>query len=271
MTNEIKVTLNKRIHAAVFLLLSFAIALPAFSENSEGEVSAIPAPVEKEAPAENQTQDEKHGLFGSTWTKPESFAEFSQQVSVFINIGALLTVNTESKLKSAPSPVSFSTAIGAVWPNNAFISFQPRLSFFGMYYLWDGKNALPAEVENRTALSLSMIFDLPAAATFRLGASSIEAGAGLGFLFRAGILAPNVKASDSGTEGSAGQDVDKINEWFWSGARFLYPEISVAWEYTFSERLRAGFELRYYFPIGSLASGRGFDASMIFMSTKFIF
>lgn len=217
------------------------------------------------------TENGKKPLFGSTFTPPKTFKEFSSQVSVYLNIGTIITINTESQIKSAPSPVSFTTAIGAIWPNNAFVSVQPRLAFFGGYHLWDGENALPAEVENRTTLTLSMIFDIPAAFTFRYAHSSLEAGAGIALLARYGLLAPGVKPSDSGATGTAQGDVEKINNWFWKNCNFLYPEIFAAWQYHVSERLKAGIELRYYLPAGSLIGGRGLDASMIMVASRFIF
>ena len=161
--------------------------------------------------------------------------------------------------------------VGGIWPNKAFLSFQPRLSFWTSYYLWDGKNALPAEIENRTAFVLNFMLDLPAAATFRFQKFQVEAGAGLGILARAAMLAGGVGQSDTGASGSAGGDKAEIQKWFWSNARFLYPEIFAAWEWNFTDRIAAGFELRYYLPIGSLANGRGLTESIFALSAKLIF
>ena len=212
-----------------------------------------------------------YNLFGGSFVPPTNAKEFWSQVSPFVNIGANITINTESKLKSAPSPTAFALSFGGIWPNKAFWSFQPRLSFWTSYYLWDGKNALPAEVENRTALVLNFMVDLPAVATFRFKKCQAEAGLGLGFLARAALLANGVSEGDSGTTGSAGGDKDEIQKWFWSSARFLYLEFLGGWEWNFTERIAAGFELRYYLPIGSLIDGRGLDASIISLGAKLIF
>ena len=174
-------------------------------------------------------------------------------------------------MKSAPSPAAFSLAFGAIWPNKAFLSFQPRLAFWTGYYLWDGKNALPAEVENRTALALNFMLDLPAVATFRFSKFQAEAGMGLGILARAALLANGVSEGDSGASGSAGGDKSEIQKWFWGNARFLYLEFLGGWEWNFTPRIAAGFELRYYLPIGSLTTGRGLDASIIALDAKLIF
>ena len=229
---------------------------------------------QKAAPSEAQSSKASGGfqnLFGGSYVPPKSAKEFWSQVSPFVNLGANITLNTESKLKSAPSPTAFVLAFGGIWPNKAFLSFQPRLSFWTSYYLWDGKNALPAEIENRTAFVLNFMLDLPAAATFRFQKFQVEAGAGLGILARAALLANGVSEGDSGATGSAGGDKKEIQKWFWGNARFLYTEFFGAWEWNFTDRIAAGFELRYYLPIGSLADGRGLTESIFALSAKLIF
>lgn len=204
-------------------------------------------------------------------TEQTHITEFASQVSTFITLGGIFTLNNEGGTKSAVSPITFSTAIGAVWPNNSLLSFQPRLSFFTMYYIWNGKEALPSEVENRTALSLSFLLDIPAVFSFRVNKNTFETGLGLALLARIGILAPGVKGSETGASGSASSDVEKINEWFWSAGRFLYPELIFSWDYKISERLRAGLDLRWYIPLGALCTGHGLDTTMFALATKLIF
>ena len=210
-------------------------------------------------------------LFGGSYVPAKNAKEFWSQVSPFVNIGVNITLNTESKLKSAPSPTAFTLAFGGIWPNKAFLSFQPRLAFWTSYYLWDGKNALPAEVENRTAFVLNFMLDFPAVATFRFQKFQAEAGIGLGVLARAALLANGVSEGDSGTTGSAGGDKSEIQKWFWGNARFLYVEFIGGWQWIFTERIAAGFDLRYYLPIGSLADGRGLTESIFALSAKLIF
>lgn len=245
----------KRILLALFILSAGAIS---FSQEENGESPDL------------DTNGSNH-LFGSTWTRPKSAKEFWSQVSPFINIGAAVTLNTESSSSSAPSPVDFAFSFGAIWPNNAFVSFQPRLSFWMTYYLWNGEAALPAEVENRTATALNFMLDFPAAFTFRFEKCQVEAGTGLGFLIRAAPLSRGVSGDDSGASGSARGDRDEIQKYFWSKCRFLYPEFFAAWEYCFGPKIKAGFELRYYLPLGYLVSGRGLDGSIFNISAKLIF
>lgn len=192
-------------------------------------------------------------------------------MSYFFTMGPMGILNTESSTKSAPSPIVFTVGFGIKIPDDTRISFEPRAVFFTNYYLWDGENALPAEVENRTAIALSMLLDIPVVMTFYKGQHSFEAGTGLALLTRYGILAGGVSSSDTGETGSASGDVDKINNWFWTGAHFLYPEIVMAWNYRINDRLQAGLEQHLYFPLGSMINGRGLDAMMYTVSARIMF
>lgn len=259
----------KKIFFAAAALALFSLA-PIFGQEQNGAQGQEAAPSEAQAQAPKASGGFQN-LFGGSYVPAKSAKEFWSQVSPFANIGINITVNTESALKSAPSPTAFALAFGGIWPNKAFLSFQPRLAFWWSYYLWDGKNALPAEIENRTAFVLNFMLDFPAAATFRFQKFQVEAGAGLGILARAAMLAGGVGEGDTGASGSAGGDKSEIQKWFWSNARFLYPEIFAAWEWNFTDRIAAGFELRYYLPIGSLADGRGLTESIFALSAKLIF
>lgn len=206
--------------------------------------------------------------------RPGSFKEFASQTDFFLALEPMLIVNTASSTKSAPSPIVYPLTIGASWPNYYFVSFQPRLSFFLNYYLWDNdsQKALPAEVENRTATSLSFLLSLPAVFSFHFTENTtFEAETGLSFLMRAGILSNGVSGSDSGTSGSAASDVDNINTWFWTGGRLLYVDAGASWLYRFSDKIKTGPELRILVPLGSLFSGDGLDAMMISTGLKLVF
>jgi hypothetical protein len=178
-------------------------------------------------------------------------------VSFFFTAGPQLMVNTEPATKSAPSPVQFSGGIGAIFFQDTRIQLLPQLSFFTGYYLWDGTNALPAEVENRTALALSFLIDVPVMYTWKKNSWTLRAGGGISILPRIGIRAPGVSSTE------AGDDISSINSWFWSGARFLYPELTASAVYKTSGGWHTGIQQKFYIPAGSLIAGRGLDAAII--------
>lgn len=189
----------------------------------------------------------------------------------YANMGIQLQVNAAPKEDRAPSPVLFNIGGGAIINMTDFITLEPHLDFWTQYYLYDGKDARPAEVEHRTATMLCFMLDIPVGFNFKYGNHTLTPGAGLGLLMRFGFLSNGVKSSDSGATGSAQGDVEKINSWMWDKARFIYPELFFAWTYKISEDFSAGAVLRCYIPIGSIIDGKGLDATIINLSARFIF
>lgn len=196
--------------------------------------------------------------------------------AVFLTAGPMLLVNTDDSTNSAPSPVMFAVGIGADLFRNAAVTFEPRLSFFTNYYLWDGDAAHPAEIENRTALVLSTLLDVRVLKTWRRGANRCMLGAGVGLLARYGLLANGVASGDSGggadSSGeatTAGDDVASINNYLWQQLRFLYPELVLCWLHTLpNSTVAAGIEAAFYLPVGSLAAGDGLDAALLSLAFK---
>lgn len=186
----------------------------------------------------------------------------------FFTLGPLLYVNTDSS--SAPSPVKFSAGFGFDFFTDRIISFQPKVSAFTNYYLWDGQYARPAEVENRTALSLSFLFDLNAAHKWSFNNDSFELGGGISFLARYAFLANGVEETDSGSSSTAtaGDDVKSINSWFYKDLNFLYPNISFCYMHQFTENYSAGLETKVYIPLGALKDGRALDTTLVFFGVK---
>ena len=177
----------------------------------------------------------------------------------FFTLGPMVYVNTDSK--SAPSPIMFGGGLGFEFFNNHYINFQPKFTFFTNYYLWDGKNARPAEIENRTALALSCLLDLDASHTWIFEKNALQAGAGISFLGRFGLLANGVDESEK-------DSVKSINSWYYQSMNFLYPNIAVSWMRKLDSKWHAGFEGRIYIPLGAIADGRGFDTMIATLGVK---
>ena len=193
--------------------------------------------------------------------------------SFFITAGPLLLLNTDKSTSSAPSPVSYSLGFGADFRQDKKLNVGVRASFFTGYWLFDGNDARPAEIENRTATALCFLFDGAAGRTFLFshGKNALTLSGGLGFLARIGILSNDVGGSESGASGSASSDVSEINSWFWSSARFLYPEFCVSFLHAVPELLgtfRFGADFRIYAPFGSLISGNGVDGMIFSLALK---
>lgn len=199
------------------------------------------------------------------------FASFAEKpLDITVSFAPTLIVNTDDDKDSAPSPFVFPFSIGIVIPKDNFVSFQPRLSFFTNYYLLNENGAAPAEIENRTATAFSFLLDLPACFTFKPAEKHwIEAGAGPSILFRFAVLSKDVSSSDAGYNGNtASDDVSEINSWFWKDGNFLFLDTYGAYLYTFTPKIKAGPELKFYLPFGSIFSGNGLNCSMLSLGIK---
>lgn len=186
----------------------------------------------------------------------------------FFTLGPSVYVNTDSK--TSPSPVSFAGGAGFDLFNHKFLNFQPKLTFFTNYYLWDGEYARPSEIENRTALALSFLLDLNTTHIFHLEKDIFQFGGGLGFLARFSFLANGVDSDDTGgeTNSTAGDDIKSINRWFYKNLNFLYPNLNFSWQHAFTKNYLAGLEAKIYFPLGAILDGRAFDTTIFSLGIK---
>lgn len=194
--------------------------------------------------------------------------------SLFFTLGPKLMLSTDDSTKSAPSPVVYSLGVGGDFVLADLFLLQAHGSFFMNYYLWDGERARPAEVEGRTATALSLMLDLTGGLTFRLGAAKrhlLSPALGIGFLARYAILSNGVASGDlnSGTGSTAGDDVSSINRSFYSGLKFLYPQVALTYSYALSDTWRIGGEARAYVPVGSLIMDGDTDGMIVSLSLKF--
>lgn len=177
-------------------------------------------------------------------------------------------INTESPLVSAPSPIIYPISFGVLWPDTTQLAIQPTLSFFMMTHLLYKDMALPAEIENRTTTTLSFMLNIPVVYSIYLQNSRFQISGGLGVFMRFGILSPGVKDTDSGWSGSAGEDVGKINNYFWGKMRWLYLTAGGSWLYNLTPQLRAGPTLNIYVPVGGLISDKTAQAMIISAGIK---
>lgn len=203
-------------------------------------------------------------LCPSVLSAVEAYPEDTRQATLepekavfFFTLGPIGLLNTDTL--SAPSPILTSCGFGASIPVNNWFAVAPSLSAFTTYYLWredtSGSRAYPAEVENRTALVPSALIELPAVFYARTEKSTFSLGLGATFLARYAFLADSVPQSEAG-------DIALMNSFFYSGLRFLYPSMFLAYDYTTGSGMKAGVMLRAWLPLDSLLEGRGLDGGM---------
>ena len=215
------------------------------------------------------------GLWAQETSENEDLTEFSQPADTTPRTADFVMqfepgfyLNTESSLISAPSPIVYPISVGFLWPDHAMIAVQPTISFFMMNHLLYEDKALPAEIENRTTTTLSFMLNIPAVLSYYLENSCFQLTGGLGVFMRFGLLSPGVKDTDSGWTGSAGEDVGKINEYFWGNMRWFYLTTGGSWLYNLTPQLRAGPTINVYLPVGGLISDKTVQGMIISAGIK---
>lgn len=204
-------------------------------------------------------------------TEQESEAKIkkTRNIDFFLCFEPALIINTRDTSESAVSPIVYPISFGAVFFKTKPVTFQPRLSFFANYYLWENDKAYPAEIENRTAAVFSFLLDLPAVYTLNLKEKHhMDFAFGPAFNFRIITLANGVSGSDAGSTGTADGDVSEIRSYLWGNGNFVYLSTYTSYLYSVSDRLQVGPEFRFYISCGQLFSGNGFDSSMLSLGIK---
>ena len=229
------------------ILLSLFILTSLFAQEEESEVT-------------EHIEEEK------TETEATPLSSYSADFIMQFEPG--IYINTQSPLVSAPSPIVYPISVGFIWPDAALLAIQPTLSFFMMQHLYYEDMALPAEIENRTSTTLSFMLNIPAVYSIFLENSRFQITGGLGIFMRFGLLSPGVKEDDSGWSGSAGEDVTKINEYFWGNARWLYLTLGGSWLYDLTPELRAGPVMNISIPLGGLISDQDAQGMLISLGIK---
>ncbi|MCQ2598289.1 MAG: hypothetical protein MJ181_10645 [Treponema sp.] len=184
---------------------------------------------------------------------------FARTLDFTFKFPTTMYLSNGDKEYSAPSPVVFSPGIGFVWPNEGFLAIEPSLNFYSSYYLWHDGRALPAEIENRTATTLSFLLDVPAAFTLDIKNTKLRFNAGAAMLCRFGWLSNGATESD---------DVTAINQYFWSKARFFYLSGGVSWMVPLTSTSKFGPFFNFYLPVGSIFAREGLNGMILSAGLK---
>lgn len=245
----------------LILFFLFSIYSPFFCDEQPNEKKYLLTETEK-------SERNQKTIIGKQFTKPEDFKGFLNQVDFNIQMSSSIYVNTQSPLVSAPSPILFPFTIGFSWPNYTFLAIQPSVSFFILNSLWHNEMALPSEIENRTATSYCLFFNIPASFSLYLKQSKIQLSVGAGILLPITAISAGVSPTDSGTSGSAELDVAKIQEYYISKGRLFYITAELAWLFDITNKMKLGPVIGAYFPLGSFINDEGFSRFMGHVGVK---
>lgn len=216
--------------------------------------------------------EERDTIIGSQLKLPQSVGDFFEHFDFSLYMTPSLYAHIQENPADTPSTVFFPFAIALQWPNTSFISFQPSLSVYTMYYGWSEKGVVPIEMENRTASSVNVMINVPVVITlFFPRKSKLQMSIGPGFLMRFAFLASGVHDSDSGFSGNAGDDVSAINSWFWEKGRFLNLNTEVAFMIQITEKIKTGPVFSANIPILAFIADHSADGMIFSAGIKFSF
>lgn len=245
----------------LILFFLFSISSPFFCDEQPNEKKYLLTENEK-------SERNQKTIIGKQFTKPEDFKGFLNQVDFNIQMSSSIYVNTQSPLVSAPSPILFPFTIGFSWPNYTFLAIQPSVSFFILNSLWHNEMALPSEIENRTATSYCLFFNIPASFSLYLKQSKIQLSVGAGILLPITAISVGVSPTDFGTSGSAELDVAKIQEYYINKGRLFYITAELSWLFEITNKMKLGPVIGAYFPLGSFINDEGFSRFMGHVGVK---
>lgn len=206
-------------------------------------------------------EQETRQFFPTQFSVPHSAGEFFSQWKPSFALEPTFILSDASPETSVPFAIAVPLTVGLFWQNDFFITTEPNLSFFMNYYLWDEKSQMAyiAEPEVRTALGLSFLFDLPLIFSLNITRNSnLKLFASMEILMRVGILSGGVKEEDFGTSGSAGGDLQKINDWL--AQNIMYMGFGGSWMFEIGagkNKMQLGPEVRVHMPLTQFGSTNG--------------
>ncbi len=159
-------------------------------------------------------------------------------------------------LDSAPSPLVGIIGVEYRHYMKPNLYFAPSASLFLLEYLWADGMALPAEIENRTAIVPSILLDGSFLYTFERDRFLISFGGGPAILLRYAFLDPSVDEDAVAYTGDvpAGEQVGRINGYLWGSLRWFYPMLQASAKYRLENEWGAGLSLRIGLPIFNIWS-----------------
>lgn len=218
--------------------------------------------------AQNQTDStENEEVAASPFDKP-----FFEATDFFVGLTPIIYITADNNYSGGPSSIAYPVYFGIAWPRDYWISIQPSLKIFSSYYLVNGGEIYPAEIENRTGLVFSFLLNIPV--VFKANfwdKSNLKLTAGVAFLFRFAITAQGIDSDEPGDLGTVKDDINFMNSNFYEGAKFIYMSTSADWMFNLSNGMQIGPEVSFYIPVITLMSEFSLNGTMISGGVKIFF
>lgn len=235
----------------VFLILTLLIFSLLFSQEINSNESSEEVSNNQETQETQNIQEPKDTQIDQDIQETQNISSRNQGM-FFFTFGPNITLN-DAENKASFSYVLYGTGFGAQIPINNFMKISPHIQYLGGYYFYDDTQsaALMTSPEYRTTYTASLLLDIPVTFHFPVKNTIANIGLGLAFYPRYGFLTSGVSEEDK-------TDVELINSYYWSCARFLYPSLSFSWDYLMKNGCSFGIGAKFYYQLSNL-----FDSNRI--------
>jgi hypothetical protein len=162
--------------------------------------------------------------------------------------GSILFFPEDNGLESDVMPMLPSLGIVAGWPVLDFMRIELSLDCYGTYYAYSDKldRAVPAISDNRSSLALGSILGIQALKTFAPSdAVRLRVYGGPAADLRLCLTAEGLEGAD---KTDAADETRDIAAWFWGRGRWFMPVAGAGMDFTLTEKLLLGFDLRAWLP-----------------------
>lgn len=229
---------KRKILAAIICVLFFITNAVVFSQEKTNNISDNTNPTNptnsSETPSEVSTDTPSE-------TSQNAFLQLFSSWKWCLAGGVQIMLNTDD-YNSDPSPIVPTAAILARIPLKNNLELAPMVNMYITRYLWANDRALPAALENRTALVPTILLDVPAVFRLNAGRVNFDLGAGLAFCIR-------VAFAESVLPDEEKSSVKSINKYLWEQGRFIYPSFRAGITLPLENGVEPGLLFRAFVPV----------------------
>ncbi|QQO11064.1 hypothetical protein [Breznakiella homolactica] len=168
---------------------------------------------------------------------------------------SMLIIPEDNGLEGDPSPILGSMGGGVSYSFYDFFALEVTLDFYGTHYGFPDSVdwPVPYAIENRSTLVIGSILGVQA--VYRANFTDkirLRVYGGPAADLRLCLIASGLEGAD---RDDASSQTDKIVSYFWEKGRWFYPVAGVGMDFTVTEKILAGFDLRAWFPVYKLWTG----------------
>ena len=196
--------------------------------------------------------------------------DFSSRISWFVD-ASVFFFPEDNGMNSDPMPVLPSPGFGVsfrtanIFKGTGELRLELALDFYFTHYAYNYTldRAVPAAIENRSALVIGFPFSFQVAAYFNVGSFiTLRVFGGPAADLRIVLIAEDLADADlvGPPETNASIQTDSVRNYFWSSGRWFLPVIGTGIDFKINSQFKLGIDFRVWFPMYRLWSGEDLPA-----------